>query len=139
MTGCRAGQGDVDAVTRDHRQRERRSMGGGVGQDKAPDAAPIVSTPLASTGFRRGKPINLLAIQGGGHAVVNGTATNFAGPGYAMLEGVTTAPDTALPALALVVVAPWMPVSMVNAPAIPFEVEAELEPALPLPMVIEPA
>lgn len=30
-----------------------------------------------------------LAIQGGGHAVVNGTATNFAGPGYAMLEGVT--------------------------------------------------
>ncbi|MGX5733354.1 vitamin B12-dependent ribonucleotide reductase [Bosea thiooxidans] len=41
-------------------------MGGGVGQDKAPDvAAPIMSTPLASTGFRRGKPINLLAIQGG--------------------------------------------------------------------------
>lgn len=40
-------------------------IGGGVGQDKAPDAAPVVTTPLASTGFRRGKPINLLAIQGG--------------------------------------------------------------------------
>ena len=32
---------------------------------------------------------NGIAIQGGGHAVVNGTATNFAGPGYTMLEGVT--------------------------------------------------
>lgn len=40
-------------------------IGGGVGQDKAPGAAPVVTTPLASTGFRRGKPINLLAIQGG--------------------------------------------------------------------------
>ena len=41
-------------------------LGGGVGQDKAPDtAAPVTTTPLASTGFRRGKPMNLLAIQGG--------------------------------------------------------------------------
>ena len=32
---------------------------------------------------------NGIAIQGGGHAVASGTATNFAGPGYAMLEGVT--------------------------------------------------
>ncbi|HEV7339685.1 MAG TPA: vitamin B12-dependent ribonucleotide reductase [Bosea sp. (in: a-proteobacteria)] len=42
-------------------------MGGGVEQGRAaPDAvAPITSTPLASSGFRRGKPINLLAIQGG--------------------------------------------------------------------------
>lgn len=41
-------------------------MGGGVEQGRAPDAAgPVTSTPLASSGFRRGKPINLLAIQGG--------------------------------------------------------------------------
>lgn len=44
-------------------------MGSGVEQGKAPDAAgPITSTPLASSGFRRGKPINLLAIQGGAAA-----------------------------------------------------------------------
>ncbi|WID97183.1 vitamin B12-dependent ribonucleotide reductase [Bosea vestrisii] len=44
-------------------------MGGGVEQGRAPDAAgPITSTPLASSGFRRGKPINLLAIQGGAAA-----------------------------------------------------------------------
>ena len=42
--------------------------GWSLDQDKAPDAAPVVTTPLASTGFRRGKPINLLAIQGGGAA-----------------------------------------------------------------------
>ncbi|MGW9328621.1 vitamin B12-dependent ribonucleotide reductase [Bosea sp. NPDC055594] len=45
-------------------------MGGGVEQGRvAPDAvAPITTTPLASSGFRRGKPINLLAIQGGSAA-----------------------------------------------------------------------
>ena len=45
-------------------------MGGGVEQGRvAPDAvAPITATPLASSGFRRGKPINLLAIQGGSAA-----------------------------------------------------------------------
>lgn len=44
-------------------------MGGGVEQGRMPDAAgPITSTPLASSGFRRGKPINLLAIQGGAAA-----------------------------------------------------------------------
>jgi ribonucleoside-diphosphate reductase alpha chain len=44
-------------------------MGSGVEQGKAPDATgPITSTPLASSGFRRGKPINLLAIQGGAAA-----------------------------------------------------------------------
>lgn len=40
-------------------------LGGGVGQDKAPDATPVMTTPLASTGFRRGKPISFHSIQGG--------------------------------------------------------------------------
>lgn len=44
-------------------------IGGGVEQGRAPEAAgPVTSTPLASSGFRRGKPINLLAIQGGAAA-----------------------------------------------------------------------
>ncbi|HEV7324602.1 MAG TPA: vitamin B12-dependent ribonucleotide reductase, partial [Bosea sp. (in: a-proteobacteria)] len=57
-------------------------MGSGVEQGKAPDAAgPITSTPLASSGFRRGKPINLLAIQGGAAAndAVARSASNVTG------------------------------------------------------------
>lgn len=47
-------------------------IGGGVGQDKAPDlVAPMTSSPLASTGFRRGKPINFHAIQGGAPAALD--------------------------------------------------------------------
>lgn len=66
-------------------------MGGGVEQGRAPDAAgPITSTPLASSGFRRGKPINLLAIQGGAaanDAVARSTST---------VTGLATAGATAL-------------------------------------------
>lgn len=66
-------------------------IGGGVGQDKAPDAiGPITSTPLASTGFRRGKPINLLAIQGGiVHETVarsSSNVTSFATAGATALK-----------------------------------------------------
>ncbi|KRE13888.1 ribonucleotide-diphosphate reductase subunit alpha [Bosea sp. Root381] len=50
-------------------------IGGGVGQDKAPDVvAPLTSSPLASTGFRRGKPINFHAIQGGAPAPLDTVA-----------------------------------------------------------------
>jgi ribonucleoside-diphosphate reductase alpha chain len=66
-------------------------MGGGVGQDKAPDATPVTTTPLASTGFRRGKPISLLAIQGGGAA--NDSALRSAAPAT---TGLATAGATAL-------------------------------------------
>lgn len=66
-------------------------MGGGVEQGRMPDAAgPITSTPLASSGFRRGKPINLLAIQGGAaanDAVARATST---------VTGLATAGATAL-------------------------------------------
>jgi ribonucleoside-diphosphate reductase alpha chain len=66
-------------------------MGSGVGQDKAPDATPVVTTPLASTGFRRGKPINLLAIQGGGAA--NDAVARLTAPAA---TGLATAGATAL-------------------------------------------
>ena len=66
-------------------------MGGGVGQDKAPDAAAaIATTPLASTGFRRGKPISFLAIQGGISA--NDAVARAASPTL----GLATAGATAL-------------------------------------------
>ena len=65
-------------------------MGGGVEQGRmAPDATgPVATTPLASSGFRRGKPINLLAIHGGAaanDAVGRGgvTATALGGTGLA--------------------------------------------------------
>ena len=39
-------------------------IGGGVGQDKAPDVTtPVTTSPLASTGFRRGKPMNCHSIR----------------------------------------------------------------------------
>ncbi len=66
-------------------------IGGGVGQDKAPDAAPVMTSPLASTGFRRGKPISLLAIQGGGAA--NDAVARQAMPSA---TGLATAGATAL-------------------------------------------
>jgi ribonucleoside-diphosphate reductase alpha chain len=69
-------------------------MGGGVGQDKAPDAAPITSTPLASTGFRRGKPMNLLAIQGGGQG--SHAANDAVARSVASTTGLATAGATAL-------------------------------------------
>ena len=66
-------------------------MGSGVEQGKAPDAAgPITSTPLASSGFRRGKPINLLAIQGG--AAANDAVARLA----SNVTGLATAGATAL-------------------------------------------
>ncbi|MCU4179902.1 vitamin B12-dependent ribonucleotide reductase [Bosea sp. BH3] len=66
-------------------------IGGGVGQDKAPDAtAAIATTPLASTGFRRGKPISFLAIQGGIGA--NDAVARAASPAL----GLATAGATAL-------------------------------------------
>jgi ribonucleoside-diphosphate reductase alpha chain len=65
-------------------------MGGGVEQGRmAPDATgPVATTPLASSGFRRGKPINLLAIHGGAaanDALGRGgvTATALGGTGLA--------------------------------------------------------
>lgn len=72
-------------------------IGGGVGQDKAPDAAPIVTTPLASTGFRRGKPINLLAIQGGigaSDAAARASATPAIGLATAGATALKEEPET---------------------------------------------
>ncbi|SFB66460.1 ribonucleoside-diphosphate reductase alpha chain [Bosea sp. CRIB-10] len=66
-------------------------MGGGVDQGRAPDAAgPITSTPLASSGFRRGKPINLLAIQGGA------AANDAVARSVSNVTGLATAGATAL-------------------------------------------
>ncbi|PZR86926.1 MAG: vitamin B12-dependent ribonucleotide reductase, partial [Stutzerimonas stutzeri] len=66
-------------------------MGSGVEQGKAPDAAgPITSTPLASSGFRRGKPINLLAIQGGA------AANDAVARSVSNVTGLATAGATAL-------------------------------------------
>ncbi|MFC5419352.1 vitamin B12-dependent ribonucleotide reductase [Bosea eneae] len=66
-------------------------MGGGVEQGRAPDAAgPITSTPLASSGFRRGKPINLLAIQGGA------AANDAVARSVSNVTGLATAGATAL-------------------------------------------
>ena len=67
-------------------------MGGGVGQDKAPDAAPVMTTPLASTGFRRGKPISFHAIQGGAGA----PAVETVARGGAALTALATIGATAL-------------------------------------------
>jgi ribonucleoside-diphosphate reductase alpha chain len=65
-------------------------MGGGVEQGRAPDAAgPVTSTPLASSGFRRGKPINLLAIQGG-------AANDAVARSASTVTGLATAGATAL-------------------------------------------
>ena len=69
-------------------------IGGGVGQDKAPETAtPITTSPLASTGFRRGKPMNFHAIQGGGGLA---TGTETAARGGANVTAFTTVGATAL-------------------------------------------
>lgn len=66
-------------------------IGGGVEQGRAPEAAgPVTSTPLASSGFRRGKPINLLAIQGGA------AANDAVARGGSNVSGLATAGATAL-------------------------------------------
>jgi len=69
-------------------------IGGGVGQDKAPQTTtPITSSPLASTGFRRGKPINFHAIQGGAGLA---TGTETTARGGATVTAFTTVGATAL-------------------------------------------
>ena len=68
-------------------------IGGGVGQDKAPEmVAPVTTTPLASTGFRRGKPMNFHAIQGG----VVPANTDAVARGGANVKALSTAGATAL-------------------------------------------
>ncbi len=69
-------------------------IGGGVGQDKAPETVtPITSSPLASTGFRRGKPINFHAIPGGAGLA---TGTDAVARGGSNVTAFATAGATAL-------------------------------------------
>jgi ribonucleoside-diphosphate reductase alpha chain len=69
-------------------------IGGGVGQDKAPQTTtPITSSPLASTGFRRGKPINFHAIPGGAGLA---TGTDTVARGGSNVTAFATAGATAL-------------------------------------------